>query len=83
MEGVNSRQEEKASPAKVEARSIQCNIQSVEIAGFPVEELCDVNCLKNHIGQQAEVKLVLFLDAIEAEQHYKNLPHNHSDSAVG
>ena len=71
-----------AAPAEVVARPVQGDVQRVEVAGLPVEELEQVQVDQERVHQRAEVEAVE-LDRGDGEVEDEQRPAQHPEPAVG
>ena len=81
-EGVEHLDPGEAAPAEVVARPVQGDVQRVEVASLPVEELQQVQVDKECVHEGAEAKAVK-LDGGDGEVEDKQRPAQHPEPAVG
>ena len=81
-EGVEHLDPGEAAPAEVVARPVQGDVQRVEVAGLPVEELEQVQVDKERVHEGTEAKAVE-LDRGDGEVEDKQRPAQHPEPAVG
>ena len=81
-EGVEDLDPGEAAPAEVVARPVQRDVQGVEVARLPVEELEQVQVDQARVHEGAEVEAIE-LDGGDGEVEDEQSPAQHPEPAVG
>ena len=71
-----------ATPAEVVPSPVKGDVQSIEVAGFPVEELEEVEVDEQGIDNRAKLKPIK-LDGSDGKVDDKNGPSHHASPTVG
>ena len=80
--GVEARHKNKTSPADVVARPVHHDVDGTHVAGFPPEELGEVDHLQ-HGRHQHAVHHAVHLVRLEGEDADQQGPHCHAEATVG